>query len=40
VPQEVQVQLAAVAGDAAGDEHARLARIVQTITTLPEYQLI
>jgi hypothetical protein len=40
VPPEVQVQLAAVAGDRSGDEQARLARIVQAIATLPEFQLI
>jgi hypothetical protein len=39
VPQEVQVQLASVAADASGDEQARLARLVQAIATLPEYQV-
>ncbi len=37
VPAEVQVQLAAAGG--AGDEQGRLARLVQAIATLPEYQL-
>jgi hypothetical protein len=40
LPDAVQVQLASVAADEAGDEQARLARAVQAIATLPEYQLI
>ena len=39
VSDEVQVQLAALAGDSAGGEQQRLARIVQAIATLPEFQL-
>jgi uncharacterized protein (DUF1800 family) len=40
LPQQVQVQLASVAADNAGDEPARLARLVQAIATLPEYQVV
>jgi uncharacterized protein (DUF1800 family) len=43
LPDEVYVQLAAVAsgtGDASVDEHRRLARLVQAIATLPEFQLM
>jgi hypothetical protein len=39
LPEEVQVQLASVAADGSGDEQARLARLVQAIATLPEFQL-
>jgi hypothetical protein len=39
LPDEVYVQLTAVAADANGGEHLRLARLVQTIATLPEFQL-
>lgn len=36
---EVHVQLAALAGDRSGSEQQRLARVVQAIATLPEFQL-
>ena len=40
VPDEVLVQLTTVAADKSGDDHRRLARLVQAIATLPEYQLL
>jgi uncharacterized protein (DUF1800 family) len=40
LPDEVYIQLTAVAGDTgAGDQRLRLARVVQAIATLPEFQL-
>jgi len=40
LPDAVYVQLAAVAGDSAmASQPARLARIVQAVATLPEFQL-
>ncbi|MEX0585473.1 MAG: DUF1800 domain-containing protein, partial [Pirellulales bacterium] len=38
-PAEIFVQLTALAGDTSGDKSQRLARLVQAIVTLPEYQL-
>ncbi len=40
LPDEVRIPLTAVAADRNGDDRLRLARVVQAITTLPEYQLI
>lgn len=40
LPDDVYVKLTSIAGDkSSGDEHQRLARIVQAIATLPEFQL-
>lgn len=39
LPAEVQVQLASVAGDKSGDDALRLARLLQAIATLPEFQV-
>ena len=39
LPEEVQKQLAIVASETSGDDYLRLARLVQAIATLPEFQI-